>query len=452
MSKKEKTIYICQGCGNKASQWMGKCPQCEEWNSFQEEKQEQRSSSKRASHKKKALTLNEIDSIRVERIQTKIAEFDRVVGGGVTPGSLILLGGEPGIGKSTLLIDVLAKLLENTPDSKGLYVSGEESEQQIGERARRMGITSTGLLLLHETRWQEIAKLIEEEKPQFFILDSIQTTVSEDLNSASGTLSQIREVTYELMNLAKAKNITCFIIGHVTKEGAIAGPKVLEHMVDTVVYFEGDQFGHYRLLRAYKNRFGSTHEVGLFQMEENGLAEVKNPSQFFVEGNLDDSYGRALTCLLEGSRTLLVEIQALVVENKYGNGRRTPHGIDANRLAMLVAVVEKYFGIPLSFSDIYLNVVGGLKIKSREIDLAIVAAILSSHFREPIPGHPIFMGEVGLTGEVRPVPFLSKRLKELEQLNYKNIVISKRSREFFEIPSSFFSREIEKIVEVQKGE
>jgi len=269
-------------------------------------------------------------------------------------------------------------------------------------------------------------------RPECVVIDSIQTTVSGDLQSPPGTVSQIREVTYELMNYVKANGVTCFIIGHITKDGAIAGPKILEHMVDTVIYFEGDQFGHYRLLRSIKNRFGNTNEVGIFEMSDRGLLEVNNPSQYFLDERLSGSYGRSLTCILEGSRCLFVEIQALVVENKFGNGRRTTQGIDQNRLSMLVAVIEKYFGIPLGLNDIYLNVVGGIRLDSRESDLSVIASLLSSFRGNPIADDTVFIGEIGLTGEVRSVPRIEQRLKEISQLNYKRVITSYKAAKQFE--------------------
>jgi DNA repair protein RadA/Sms len=368
---------------------------------------------------------------RVDRYQTSIGEFDRVMGGGVTIGSLTLIGGEPGIGKSTLLMEVCGKLLKTYSDEKILYVSGEESESQVAGRSKRLGVENSSFYIYHETNWQKIIEQVKILKPKFLVLDSIQTTHSSQIESAAGTLSQIREVTYELMNYAKAFNLTCFIIGHVTKEGQIAGPKILEHMVDTVIYFEGDQFGQYRMLRVMKNRFGNTNEVGIFEMQESGLLEIKNPSQYFLDQSLPGSYGRSLTCILEGSRSLFVEIQALVVENKFAVGRRTTQGLDSNRVALLVAVIDKYLGIPLSYNDIYVNVVGGIKLSTRENDLSVIASLLSSYHGMAIPGDTIFLGEVGLTGEVRSVPMMEMRLKEISQMNYKRVITSKRAAEDF---------------------
>lgn len=431
MAKKSST-FICQSCSYQTSQWMGKCPECGSWNSFVEETTLAAKDTNRA-HKRTALgtekpkLINDIVLEKQFRVVTGIGEFDRVVGGGVVPGSLILIGGEPGIGKSTLLTSVMGKLSNSHVGQTVLYVSGEESMNQVAERSKRMGVNAQSFYIYNETNWQKILEQINILKPRFLVIDSIQTTSSSEIESAPGSVSQIREVTYELMNHVKANGITCFVIGHITKEGSIAGPKILEHMVDTVIYFEGDQFGHYRVLRAMKNRFGNTNEVGIFEMKESGLAEVTNPSQYFLDDQLKDSFGRSLTCIIEGSRSLFVEVQALVVDNKFGNGRRTTHGIDNNRLSMMVAVIEKYFGIPMGFNDIYLNVVGGMKLTNRESDLSIIASLLSSYRSKPIDSTTIFVGEVGLTGEVRSIPQMEMRIKEMAQLNYKKVVTSEKT-------------------------
>jgi len=427
---KIKTVFTCQECGYQTSKWLGKCPDCNQWNSFSEEEQIKPSKAAPKSimgRESRPKTINEIEHEKVNRYQTKIGEFDRVMGGGVTIGSLTLIGGEPGIGKSTLLMEVCGKLLTEYKDERILYVSGEESESQVAQRSKRLGVHNDGFYIFNETNWQKILEQVKELKPKFLVLDSIQTTHSNQIESAAGTLTQIREVTYELMSFAKAYDLTCFIIGHVTKEGQIAGPKILEHMVDTVIYFEGDQLGQYRMLRVMKNRFGNTNEVGIFEMQEKGLVEIKNPSQYFLEQSLPGSYGRSLTCILEGSRSLFVEIQALVVENKFAVGRRTTQGLDSNRVALLVAVIDKYLGIPLSYNDIYVNVVGGMKLSTRENDLSVIASLLSSYFQTQIPSDTIFLGEVGLTGEVRSVPMMEMRLKEIAQMNYKRVITSKRA-------------------------
>lgn len=456
MAKKTST-FICQNCSYQTAKWMGKCPECGSWNSFTEETTVAAKDLNRA-HKRTAQgtevpkLINEIVLEKQFRVVTGMSEFDRVVGGGVVPGSLILIGGEPGIGKSTLLTSIMGKLSQLYSDQTVLYVSGEESVNQVAERAKRVGVNSSSFYIYNETNWQKILEQINKLQPRFLVIDSIQTTTSSEIDSAPGTVSQIREVTYELMNHVKSNGITCFVIGHITKEGSIAGPKILEHMVDTVIYFEGDQFGHYRLLRAMKNRFGNTNEVGIFEMKESGLDEVRNPSQYFLDDQLQDSYGRTLTCIIEGSRSLFVEIQALVVENKFGNGRRTTQGIDNNRVAMMVAVIEKYFGIPLGFNDIYLNVVGGMKLATRESDLSIIASLLSSFRSRPIDSSTVFVGEVGLTGEVRSVPQMEMRIKEMAQLNYKRVITSeKAAREYkgkydIEIVGIKKARDLDKLI------
>lgn len=421
---KVKTVFTCSECGYQSAKWLGKCPDCNQWNSFSEEetfKPSKAAPKSVAGRETKPKTINEIEHENYPRFTTGIAEFDRVMGGGITVGSLTLIGGEPGIGKSTLLMEVCGKLGE-----KILYVSGEESESQVASRSKRLGVNNPGFYIFNETNLEKIIEQVRILKPKFLVLDSIQTAHSGQVDSAAGTLSQIREVTYEIMNYAKANDLTCFIVGHVTKEGQIAGPKILEHMVDTVIYFEGDQLGQYRMLRVMKNRFGNTNEVGIFEMQEAGLREISNPSKYFLEQSIPGSFGRSLTCILEGSRTIFVEIQALVVENKFAVGRRTTQGLDSNRVALLVAVIDKYLGIPLSYNDIYANVVGGMKLTGRESDLSVIASLLSSYFATPIPDDVIFLGEVGLTGEVRSIPMMELRLKEISQMNYKKVITSKR--------------------------
>lgn len=425
---KNKNVFECQQCGYQTGKWLGKCPDCGMWNSLVEVKFDDSPKMKPITNSMMApKKINEIEAlVKEERFFTGIKEFDRVVGNGITLGSINLIGGEPGIGKSTLLMDVCGKLASQYKNEKILYVSGEESEGQIAHRSKRMGIDSDNFYILHESNWQRVKEQLKTLKPKFFVLDSIQTTVSEEIQSASGTISQIREITYELMNYAKANGVTCFIIGHVTKDGGLSGPKVLEHMVDSVLFFEGDQYNYYRLLRVIKNRFGNTHEVGIFEMSESGLREVNNPSQYFIEKSFDGAYGRSLSSLMEGTRPIFVEIQALVVENKFGNGRRTTHGVDHNRLAMLVAVLEKYFEIPLFYQDIYVNVVGGLKLSQRDSDLSIAASLLSSFYRKPLDEKTLFLGEVGLTGEVRKIPMIELVLRECELLHYNRVITSSR--------------------------
>lgn len=433
---KVKTVFSCSSCSYQSPKWLGRCPDCGTWNSFEEGEVAAKTSAKspvrsESSTMSSPKTISKIEMKKYDRLKTGRSEFDRVVGDGITRGSLTLIGGEPGIGKSTLLMEICGSLIQEKQVSRILYVSGEESDAQVASRCKRLGITSEEFFIYHETRWERIVEAIKDIKPEFLVLDSIQTTVSGQLDSPAGTMSQIREVTYELMNQAKVLGLTCFIIGHVTKEGSIAGPKILEHMVDTVIYFEGDQHGQYRILRSMKNRFGNTNEIGIFEMREDGLREVQNPSQYFLDQTLPESFGRSLSCVLEGTRALFVEIQALVVENKFGTGRRVTQGLDSNRVALLVAVIDKYVGIPLSYNDIYVNVVGGLKLQARETDLSVVASLLSSYYAKPIPQDTLFLAEVGLTGEVRSIPMMESRLREAAQMNYKRVLTSVRSAQEF---------------------
>lgn len=428
---KERVLYTCNACGFQSTKWMGQCSGCREWNTMEESitqgTKSQTVAKKNSNKRPKSIT--EVDSVSFSRIETGLQEFDRVLGGGVTKNSLTLIGGQPGIGKSTLLLEVCSAILSKNPEKKILYVSGEESEGQVANRAKRLNISSENLLILNETCWEVIKDHLNDVRPELFILDSIQTTTTLELQSNTGSSSQIKEITYDLMNLCKGKGFTSFIVGHVTKEGSIAGPKMLEHMVDTVIYFEGDEVGLYRILRSVKNRFGNTHEVGIFEMSGLGLKQVTNPSNYFIDDKSQDSFGRSITCLLEGTRSIFVEIQSLVVENKYGNGRRTGQGIDSNRLSLLIAVIEKYFQIPLSYSDVYLNVVGGLRLNGREADLSIIASALSSNYQIPVALDTILLGEVGLTGEVRNVPLIEKRVNDAKQMGYDKVICSRREKE-----------------------
>jgi DNA repair protein RadA/Sms len=427
---KLKTSFVCRECGYSTAKWLGKCPECNNWNSFEEEVvfKDTKKLNVINSTNKNPVSITSIQSKDEKRIQTKLSEFNRVVGGGLTEGSLTLIGGEPGIGKTTLLMEICNNVALQS-SRKVLYISGEESESQIASRAERMKVKADNFLVVNENNWNYIKNIILEIKPILVVIDSIQTTINPDLGSASGTMSQIRDVTFELMNLVKSNNITAMLIGHVTKEGGIAGPKILEHMVDTVLYFEGDNLGVNRFLRVIKNRYGNTNEVGIFSMEESGLKEVNDPSEFFVDKSIKDASGRSITCTLEGTRPLFVEIQALVVPNKFGNGRRTTQGIDVNRLSLLVAILEKYYEIPLSFNDIYLNIVGGLKLVGRESDLSVLVSILSSYFNQPIASDLVFVGEVGLTGEVRSGAMIESKIKECSQQNYKKIVTNLKNKQ-----------------------
>jgi len=430
MSSKVKNVFVCVECGYNTSKWLGRCPDCQNWNSFVEEARIVKKGSSRSDEKvveKKLRKLNELSEVKEKRVTTNIGELDRVLGGGLVPGSLTLIGGEPGIGKSTLLLMLCHKVAQALPNKKIIYVSGEEAEAQIASRAKRLGISEPNIEVVNETNWENVKQLIKNEESALLIIDSIQTIYNPTLDSAPGTVTQIREVTFELMNFIKNRETACFIVGHITKEGNIAGPKILEHMVDTVVYFEGDQGGMYRILRSMKNRFGATSEIGLFEMVNNGLEEVKNPSKYFIDDEIDNRVGRSLTCILEGSRPLFLELQALVVENKYGNGRRATQGVDTNRVSMLIAVIEKHLGMPIGFNDIYVNLVGGMKINSRDLDLSVIAALISSYKNVNVSQEMVFVGEVGLAGEVRNVPKLLERYNEMTHFNYKYLITSQKA-------------------------
>ncbi len=427
---KLKLVYTCQNCAHCEFKWKGQCSECGEWNSFVEVAEgvnPKKTSVHREALDERPKLVSEIKSEFLSRIKSGVSEFDRVTGGGVAKGSLILIGGEPGIGKSTLLMKACAGLSRNSANSLTLYASGEESEGQIAKRSERLGIRDNQLLILNTTDWDQIKLQLEILKPEFLVIDSIQTISSNEVNSAPGSITQIREVTHEILNYCKRKLITTFIVGHVTKDGGIAGPKILEHMVDVVIYFEGDKQGEYRILRVIKNRFGNTNEIGIFEMTDNGLEEVEKASQYFLGESHENVYGKSISCIAEGSRTIFLEIQALVLENKFSIGRRVSQGIDSNRISMLVAVVEKYLGIPLSSSDVYTNIIGGIKLNSRDIDLSIVASLLSSFKKLSLSSDTIFLGEVGLNGEVRSVPRIEARVREMEYLSYKTLVTGMRS-------------------------
>lgn len=422
MAKGKKTVYFCQNCGHEESKWLGQCPMCKEWSTFVEERVTVSKSSAIKERKSlEVLPLSKVKTESEERISTNMEELDRVLGGGIVPGSLILVGGDPGIGKSTLLLQVCQQLAKT--EKKVLYISGEESLRQIKLRAQRMGEFTESLLLLCETNLELIKGVIETEKPQTVIIDSIQTMFNEDVGSAPGSVSQVREATNTLMQLAKGMNITIFIVGHVTKEGTVAGPRVLEHMVDTVLYFEGDRHASYRILRGVKNRFGSTNEIGVFEMRQNGLREVKNPSEFMLDGRPEQASGSVVACSMEGTRPILLEIQALVCESNFGMPRRTAAGTDYNRVNLLMAVLEKRMGYRLSGYDAYVNIAGGIKINEPAVDLGIVMAIISSYKNKPLDESMIVFGEVGLSGEVRAVNMPEQRVQEAKKLGFKTCVI-----------------------------
>ena len=422
-------VYFCQECGYESSKWMGQCPGCKAWNSFAEEPV---STGKKASGGGKSVSrqqsepviLKEISLKEDERQTTKIGELDRVLGGGIVPGSLVLVGGDPGIGKSTLLLQVCRNLAEN--GNSVLYISGEESLRQIKLRANRIGTFNENLQLLCETNLDTVREVMERKKPDVAIVDSIQTMFDEEIGSAPGSVSQVRESTNVLMQIAKGLGITIFIVGHVTKEGNVAGPRVLEHMVDTVLYFEGDRHMSYRILRAAKNRYGATNEIGVFEMDDTGLREVPNPSQMLLEGRLTDEPGTCVTCVMEGARPVLAEVQALLTPSAFGNPRRSTNGFDYNRAMLLMAVLEKRGGLSVNTCDAYLNVIGGLYLDEPGADLAAVLALASSFRDKPVPADLVAVGEVGLTGELRSVSALNQRLSEIHRLGFKKCLVPKR--------------------------
>ena len=427
---KAKTTYFCQNCGYESPKWLGKCPSCGEWNTFVEEVVEKQASrvpdwrtvtgtTKRTSQ---AAAIHEIAQTEEIRRTTPDAELNRVLGGGIVPGSLVLIGGEPGIGKSTLMLQLALTM----PDTKTLYISGEESEQQVKMRAERLVQASkANCYILTETATQNIFKQITALAPNLVIIDSIQTLHSAQIDSAPGSVSQVRECTAELLRFAKETHIPVFIIGHITKDGAIAGPKVLEHMVDTVLQFEGDRYHVYRMLRAVKNRFGSASELGIYEMQGSGLREVSNPSEILLSQREENMSGIAIAVLLEGVRPMLIEVQALVSTSAYGTPQRSSTGFDTRRMNMLLAVLEKRFGFRLSIQDVFLNIAGGLRVEDPAIDLAVTVAIISSQQDMPIPANVAFAGEVGLSGEIRAVNRIEQRIAEAEKLGFETIYISK---------------------------
>ena len=430
---KANTVFFCKECGYESGKWMGQCPACKEWNSFVEEpvvstKKSQGSNAVRISGRGAApVRISEISVEDQDRTETGFGELDRVLGSGIVKGSLVLVGGDPGIGKSTLLLQVCRNLAHS--GKKILYISGEESLKQIKMRANRIGTIDGELYFLCETNLDSIAGSIERTKPDVVIIDSIQTMFREDITSAPGSVSQVRESTNLLMQIAKGLGITIFIVGHVTKEGVVAGPRVLEHMVDTVLYFEGDRNDSYRILRAVKNRFGSTNEIGVFEMQEKGLVEVMNPSEMMISGRPKDASGAVVACSLEGTRPILLEVQALVTATNFGMARRTANGVDYNRINILLAILEKRCGYAMSRYDAYVNIAGGMKMNEPALDLAVVMALVSSYKnREVDPGMLIF-GEVGLSGEVRGVSQAAQRVAEAVKMGFTTCVLPKANLE-----------------------
>jgi len=421
---KTRTIFICQECGHQVSKWLGKCPECNSWSSFSEERQLQPSASKSQNNFKSAapLSIAQVQPVQENRLTTGIGEFDRVLGGGMVKGSLILIGGEPGIGKSTLTLQSMGHLSKQ--GKKVLYVSGEESGSQIKLRAERLDAISENLLICSEICVEGIIQWIEKIRPEVLVLDSVQTFYTEDLQSAPGSIGQVREVAFKIFQEIKRRNLPTLLIGHINKDGAIAGPKSLEHIVDTVVYFEGEQGHAYRALRAIKNRFGPTPEIGVFKMAPTGLIPVENPSEWFLAERPEDSSGSAIVATLEGSRTLLVEVQALVTtSSSIGMPRRMATGFDHNRMSLLIAIMEKRLGMNLQGEDIFVNLAGGIKITEPALDLGVAAAIASSFQNRPIDAELVLLGEIGLTGEVRTIMQLEARLIEARRLGFKRCIV-----------------------------
>jgi DNA repair protein RadA/Sms len=426
---KTKTAFFCQNCGTQYAKWIGQCTSCKQWNTVVEEvvqKEEKKSwkvTSSTLQKTSKPLLVNEISSDKEIRLNTQDIEFNRVLGGGLVPGSLTLLGGEPGIGKSTLLLQIALKLAYKT-----LYVSGEESQKQIKMRAERIFPKSENCFILTETKTQNIFQQIVALEPDLVVIDSIQTLHSDYIESAAGSISQIKECTAELIKFAKESNTPVILVGHITKDGTIAGPKILEHMVDTVLQFEGDQNYVYRILRSLKNRFGSTAELGIYEMQGSGLREVNNPSEVLISKNDENLSGTAIAATVEGIRPLLIEIQALVSTAVYGTPQRSATGFNAKRLNMLLAVLEKRAGFKLAAKDVFLNITGGISVDDPAIDLAVIASILSSNFDTPIPKGICFAAEVGLSGEIRPVQRADQRILEAEKLGFTSIYVSKSNK------------------------
>ena len=427
MAKAKKSVFFCQNCGHEESKWLGQCPACKEWNTFVEEKvSTAKTAVVKTAREAEVVSLSEVSADDHTRILTGIQELDRVLGGGIVPGSLVLVGGDPGIGKSTLLLQVCQRLSQ---EKNILYISGEESLAQIKLRANRMGEFKENLKLLCETNLETIKNIIEGRRPELVIIDSIQTMYSEEVSSAPGSVSQVRESTNVFMQLAKGLGISIFIVGHVTKEGTVAGPRVLEHMVDTVLYFEGDRHASYRILRGVKNRFGSTNEIGVFEMRQAGLTEVENPSEYMLSGKPENASGSVVACSMEGTRPILIEIQALVCQSNFGLPRRTAAGTDYNRVNLLMAVLEKRIGLPLSNYDAYVNIAGGIKMNEPAIDLGIIMALVSSYKNRPIDEKMIVFGEVGLSGEVRAVNMPEQRVSEAKKLGFETCVLPAVSRD-----------------------
>ena len=428
MAKAKTTVFFCQNCGYESAKWQGQCPACHEWNTFTEEPVVKAAGSaavKKAAAEIKPVRLSEVHTDEKQRISSGMEELDRVLGGGIVAGSLMLVGGDPGIGKSTLLLQVCHNLIRD--GHKVLYVSGEESAQQIKLRAQRIGDFKDDLMLLCETNLELVRSVIEKTKPEIVVIDSIQTMYHETVSAAPGSVSQVREATNVLMQIAKGMGISIFLVGHVTKEGVVAGPRVLEHMVDTVLYFEGDRYASYRILRSVKNRFGSTNEIGVFEMRQSGLREVSNPSEYMLEGKPENASGSIVACSMEGSRPILIEIQALVCHTNLPMPRRTTAGTDFNRVNLLLAVLEKRAGMQMSSCDVYVNIAGGIRMTEPAIDLGLILALVSSYKDIAIDEKTIAFGEVGLSGEIRSVNMAQQRVQEAKKLGFETVLMPRVS-------------------------
>ena len=431
---KAKNVFYCKECGFESGKWVGQCPGCKEWNTFVEEPVVKRATAGASKDRRIQVEPTKLSNVNCdtdERFSTGIGELDRVLGGGIVVGSLVLVGGDPGIGKSTLLLQMCKDLAASHKNV--LYISGEESLKQIKMRASRLSNSEGDLLLLSETSLDLIEEAIKKITPDVVIIDSIQTMFREDIGSAPGSVSQVRETTHSLMQIAKGMGISIFIVGHVTKEGVVAGPRVLEHMVDTVLYFEGDNHASYRILRAVKNRFGSTNEIGVFEMRNVGLVEVTNPSEYMLQGRPEGESGSIVTCAMEGTRPIMVEVQALVCQTNFNMPRRTAAGTDYNRFNLLLAVVEKRLGLQLASCDAYINVAGGMKINEPALDMSIILAVMSSYKNRPLDGKTIAFGEVGLTGEVRSVNQAEQRVIEAMKMGYETCILPQVNKEVIEI-------------------
>ena len=432
---KAKTVFYCTNCGNETPRWQGKCPACGAWNTIEEHIEKpvpvSRAKSAPVGQSRKPQRISEVTSGGELRFSTGMGELDRVLGGGAVAGSLVLVGGAPGIGKSTLLLQICTSLCVGR---KVLYISGEESERQLKLRADRLGVVPDSLYILSETRLSDIMEAVSQLEPDILIVDSIQTLYNEENESAPGSISQVKDCTMTLMQLSKSQGITVFVVGHINKDGNIAGPKVLEHMVDCVLYFEGDPNSTYRLLRAAKNRFGSTNEIGVFEMQDAGLVEVPNPSQMLLEGRPEGASGTCVACVMEGTRPVLAEVQALVTKTTFNVPRRAADGFDFNRAVLLLAVMEKRAGMKLNLFDAYLNVIGGLRLDEPGADLPVILAVASSYRDQPIANDLVVIGEVGMTGEIRSVSHLNQRLGEASRLGFKKCMIPRSSSEKLEIP------------------